>query len=228
MIYYILFNQELTATEAVIHFLITIFVFMISLSIHEFAHAFSAYKMGDSSAKDAGRMTLNPFKHLNFTGFLFFMVLGVGWANPVPINPLNFKRYKRGTRWVSISGILANFLLGLLASVICAILIGTVGFGLAAMEYVYSILFYFMMVNSFLALFNLLPLPPLDGYNFMASFMKPDNKFLKFVERRGMQILLGVLVVSLLIDLLLGIDILSLYLSLLYDYLFLPISFIGF
>ena len=73
LLYTILFNQNLTAEEAVIHFLITIFVFIFSLSIHEFAHALAALKMGDPTAKLAGRLTLNPFKHLNFTGFLMFI-----------------------------------------------------------------------------------------------------------------------------------------------------------
>ena len=227
MLYYILFNQNLTAEEAVIHFLITIAVFMISLTVHEFAHAFVAYKMGDDTAKAAGRMTLNPFKHLNLSGFIFFMLLGVGWAKPVPINPLNFKKYKKGTRWVSISGVLANFLLGLISAITCAVLFATVGLEVAAMEYVYTILLYFMMVNSFLALFNILPIPPLDGFNFIASFMKGENKFIKFMARNGYRILIGIILVSLLTDLLFGIDILSLYLSLLYDWVYLPITFIG-
>jgi len=228
LLYYILFNNELTAEEAVIHFLITIIVFMISLTIHEFAHAFAADKMGDHTAKLAGRMTLNPFKHLNLSGFVFFMLLGVGWAKPVPINPLNFKKYKKGTRWVSISGVLANFLLGLLAAGICAVLVATVGLDVVSMQYVYTILAYFMMVNSFLALFNILPIPPLDGFNFVASFSKGENKFIKFMARNGYRILIGILLVSLITDILFGIDILSMYLSLIYNFVYLPIGFLGF
>ena len=227
MLYYILFNQDLTAEEAVIHFLITIAVFMISLTIHEFAHAFSAYACGDKTAKLAGRMTLNPIKHLSLSGFIFFMLLGVGWAKPVPINPLNFKKYKKGTRIVSISGVLANVLLGLICATVCAILLATVGVGGVAMGYVYTILFYFMMVNSFLALFNFLPIPPLDGYNFIASFMKAENKFIKFMQRNGSRIILSIILISLLTDILFGFDILTYYLSLLYDWVYLPISFIG-
>ena len=227
MLYYILFNQDLTAEEAVIHFLITIGVYMISLTIHEFAHAFAAHKMGDNTAKLAGRMTLNPFKHLNLSGFIFFMLLGVGWAKPVPINPLNFKKYKTGTRVVSISGVLANFLLGLLSAITCAILFATVGLETAGMQYVYTILLYIMMVNSFLALFNFLPIPPLDGFNFVASFCKAENKFVKFMAKNGYRVLITIIIVSLMTDLLFGIDILSLYLSLIYDWVYLPITFIG-
>ena len=227
MLYYILFNTDLTPEEAVIHFLITVAVFMISLSIHEFAHAFAAHKMGDNTAKLAGRMTLNPFKHLNLSGFVFFMMLGVGWAKPVPINPMNFKKYKKGTKLVSISGVFANFSLGLVSAILCAILFATVGMKYAAMEYVYTILLYIMLVNSFLALFNILPIPPLDGFNFVASFSKGENKFIKFMLRNGSRILISILLISLLTDVLFGIDLLSAYLSLLYNWVFLPITALG-
>ena len=227
MLYYILFNSNLTAEEAVIHFLITIFVYLISLTVHEFSHAFAAYKMGDPTAKSMGRLTLNPFKHIDLIGFLFFIFLGVGWAKPVPINPLNFKKYRKGTRIVSIVGIISNFVMGLLAAGICAILFSTVGVGGIALAYVYDILFYFMLVNSFLALFNLLPIPPLDGFNFISSFMKAENKFLKFMLKNGYKIFISILIVSLLTDILFGVDILTLYLSLLYDYVYLPISLLG-
>ena len=227
MLYYILFNQNLTASEAVIHFLITIFVYLISLTIHEFAHAFSAFKCGDPTAKLAGRMTLNPFKHLDMMGFLMFIFLGVGWAKPVPINPINFKKYKKGTRIVSLAGVTANLILGLISSIIFAILISTVGVGGAALGYVYDVLLYFMLVNSFLVMFNILPIPPMDGFNFIASFMKAENKFLKFMLKNGLKVLIGILVAGLLTDLLFGFDIFTLYLSLLYDWVFVPISFIG-
>ena len=91
-------------------FLISVVVFFISLAMHEFAHGFVAYKMGDPTPKMAGRVTLNPFKHLDLMGFLFFIFFGFGWAKPMPVNPLNFKKYKKGVRLVSIAGVLTNFL----------------------------------------------------------------------------------------------------------------------
>lgn len=200
---------------------------MFSLSVHEFAHAFSAYKMGDPTAKLAGRMTLNPFKHMDLSGFILFIFLGVGWAKPVPVNPLNFKKIKKGNRIVSISGVLANFLLGLIAAIACAVLFATVGIEVAAMEYVYQILFYFMIINSFLVLFNLLPFAPLDGFNFISTFLKPDSKFLKNMARNGMRILIMLLLISLLTDLLFGIDVFSWYLSILCNFVYLPITIIG-
>lgn len=227
LLYYILFNQNLTANEAVFHFLITILVFAISLSIHEFAHAFTAYKMGDPTAKLAGRMTLNPLKHLSMSGFLLFIFLGVGWAKPVPINPMNFKKYRKGVRLVSISGVVANLTLGLISAITCAILLSTVGVGGAAMAYVYNILFYIMLVNSFLVLFNILPIPPLDGFNFIASFAKGENKFIKYMARNGFKIIIAILLIGLITDIMFGFDIFTVYLSLLYDYVFIPISFLG-
>lgn len=228
MLYYILFDSNLTANEAVIHFLITIFVYMISITVHEFAHAFAAYKAGDPTAKSMGRMTLNPFKHISLSGFIMFMLLGVGWAKPVPTNPLNYKKYRSGTRWVAISGILANFLLGLVSAITTAILLATVGLSTGlVIGYIYNILSYFMIINSFLFMFNILPVPPLDGFNFITSFMKGENKFIKFMLKNGFKILLGILIGSALLDMLFGIDILSVYISLLNGLVYMPIVFLG-
>ncbi len=227
MLYYILFNSDLTAKDAVIHFLITIFVYMVSLSIHEFAHAFAAYKCGDPTAKMAGRMTLNPLKHLDMFGFFLFIFLGIGWAKPVPVNPLNFKKYKTGTRIVSIVGVTANLLLGLISAGTVAVLISTVGAGGVALGYVYSILMYFMLVNSFLFMFNILPIPPMDGFNFITTFMKGENKFIKFMLKNGFRLLIGIILVTSLIDLFFGFDIFTEYLALLYNYVFRYICLIG-
>lgn len=227
MLYYILFNDYYTPREAVIVFLITIFVYLISLTLHEFAHSLTAYKMGDPTPKLMGRLTLNPFKHLSLGGFLMFVLLGIGWAKPVPINPLNFKKYRKGIRLVSISGILTNFLLGLIAAIIYAILLSTVGYINTAMEYLFLILQYFMVVNSFLALFNLIPIYPMDGFNFVTSFMRADNKYIKFNVKNGMKLLLCILLVTLLIEIIFSFDLLDWYLSILYNYVYLPISFLG-
>ena len=221
-----LFSEGLTGEQAVAKFLISIFVFFISLTVHELAHGFAAYKMGDLTAKIDGRLSLNPLKHLDMSGFLAFMLIGVGWAKPVPVNPLNFKKYKTGMRWVSISGILANFLLGLLAAIIYAILLSTVGFVGTAMQYVKFLLHYFMWINSLLAMFNLLPFMPLDGFNFISTFLKPDNKFIQWNARKGINILFTIIIISFLLSYL-NIDILSYYLNLIFDFIYWPISRLG-
>ncbi len=227
MLYYILFSNDYTPEEAVIFFLITTLVFIISLSVHEFAHAFAALKQGDATAKVAGRLTLNPFKHLDPIGFLMFALFGVGWAKPTPVNPLNFKKYRSGIRRVSSAGIIANFLLGLISAILYAILYFTIGVPNQVMYYILTILQYFMMINSFLALFNMLPIYPLDGFNFITSFMKSENKYIKFNLRHGNNLLFGILFVSIIFDMFVGFDILNWYLSIFYNYIFMPISFIG-
>ena len=170
MLISILFDSTITFKEAVIFLVITAFVFLVSLTIHEFAHSLVAYKMGDPTPKQVGRLSLNPMRHLDPGGFVCFVLFGVGWAKPVAVNPLNFKKYRTGTRLVSIAGVAANILLGLLAAVIYAILMATVGVCSTFMNYVFLILRYFMRINSYLAIFNFLPIYPLDGFNFVSSF----------------------------------------------------------
>ena len=227
MIYFILLNSSLTAREMVIHFLITIFVYMISITIHEFFHAFVAYKCGDPTAKLAGRMTLNPFSHLNLFGFIMFIFLGIGWAKPVPTNPVNFKSYKKGTRAVSVAGVLANFTFGLLATIIYTILLATTGFSSEFLLWIQFILQYIMLVNSFLFMFNILPIPPMDGYNFITTFMKGENKFTKFATYHGFKIFLAFILVGVLTDLFFGFDIFNLYLEVIYNFVYMPITWLG-
>ena len=227
MLYQIILNNNYSAEDAIIMFLISIFVFFISLTLHEFAHGFAAYKMGDPTPKIQGRLTLNPVKHLDPMGLMCFIFFGFGWAKPVQVNPTNFKKFKTGTKVVSIAGVLANLLLGFLAAGIMAILLLTVGIPNTAMAYVYSVLEMFMMVNSFLFMFNILPIFPLDGFNFISSFLKPNNKFVQFNHRNGNKLMWGIILGSLIFELFFSIDVLSWYLSVLYNYVFSPIAFLG-
>lgn len=214
-------SSNLTIQQAVLLVVFSLVVILISLSVHEFAHAFVAYKMGDDTPREAGRLTLNPFKHIDPSGFFWFLLIGVGWAKPVPINPLKFKKYKTGTRLVSVAGIIANFVLGLISAIIYAILHATIGESSEAIGYVYLLLDSFMMVNSALVLFNLLPFYPLDGFTFITTFMKSENKYIKFNMKYGHLVLLGIILVGSLIF------IFDFYLMLIYLFIYWPITLLG-
>lgn len=226
MLISILLNNNLDPLDAVIQFLMIVFVFAFSLSLREFFRAFAAYKMGDGTAKSMGMMTINPIKHIDPAGFLFFVLLGVGWSKPVPINPANFKDYRKGIRWVSAAGVLVNFVFGLVASIVYLVFNRTLGCPNEAMGYFYLLLQIIMQINSFLVLFNILPIYPLAGFDFVTSFMRPNNKFIYFNFKNGVKILYGILIVSVLFELLFGFDLFALYLNLLYNYVYLPIALI--
>lgn len=226
MLISILLNNNLDPLDAVIQFLMIVFVFAFSLSLREFFRAFAAYKMGDGTAKSMGMMTINPIKHIDPAGFLFFVLLGVGWSKPVPINPANFKDYRKGIRWVSVAGVLVNFVFGLVASIIYLVFYRTLGCPNEAMGYFYLLLQIIMQINSFLVLFNILPIYPLAGFDFLTSFMRSNNKFIYFNFKNGVKILYGILIVSVLFELLFGFDLFALYLNLLYNYVYLPIAII--
>jgi Zn-dependent protease len=136
-------------------------IIILSATFHEYAHSFMAYRLGDTTAKDEGRMSLNPMRHLDFIGtviiplfLLFTSGFFVGWAKPVPYNPLNLRDRKYGDLKVGIAGPLANLLIALILGLILRFVL-TGGLNLALAMIVY--------INISLALFNLIPIPPLDG-----------------------------------------------------------------
>ena len=189
--------------DAILSILLTLPVILIALSFHEASHAFAAYKLGDRTAYNLGRMTFNPLKHLDPIGFLCMLVFGYGWAKPVPINSRNFKNPKRGMALTAIAGPLCNLILGTVSSVLFA----TVRFlsirfsaGLAANELLSNILsvltiffYYGGMMNFMLAAFNMIPLPPFDGSRFFSLFLPTKWYFgiMKF-ERYTMIIVLAI------------------------------------
>lgn len=147
---------NLLFTNPVVFVLLAV-IFILSISVHEFAHAYTADKLGDPTAKYAGRLTLNPLAHLDLIGTLLILLIRVGWGKPVPINSANFKNPRRDSALVAFAGPLSNILL----AVIFSLIVRSVHLSQAVDTFLYVLSAY----NIGLALFNLLPVFPLDGFN---------------------------------------------------------------
>ncbi|KPU28114.1 peptidase [Caloranaerobacter sp. TR13] len=140
---------------------------LISITLHELAHGYAAYLLGDNTAKLSKRLTLNPIHHIDFIGFILLITVGFGWAKPVPINPNNFKNRKKGIFIVSIAGPLVN----LFFTIILAMLFVR---GLILNNIILSYIKILIWYNVVLGIFNLLPIPPLDGSKILYSII-PDK-----------------------------------------------------
>lgn len=181
--------------------LIVLFAFLISIVVaivfHEFAHAFVAHKNGDDTAKMAGRMTLNPAAHFDLIGFLFLLLVGFGWAKPVPVDERNFRNIKKGKILVSIAGVCANLILALISIGLYVLFASILDTSIYIWLFVVLLFRYMAYINLMLAIFNFLPIYPLDGFNLIASFTSYGNKFVNFMYRYGSLILILLLLVGL-------------------------------
>jgi len=151
--------------------LISVIPALVCITLHELAHGFVAYLMGDTTAKDAGRLTLNPIKHIDIMGLIMMIVFRFGWAKPVPVNSSNFRNRRAGIVTVSLAGPLSNFVTGL----ICCILFYMISFftqGESALSrFALTILIQSVYMNVGLMIFNLIPIPPLDGSKILLEFL---------------------------------------------------------
>ncbi len=162
-----------------------------SIIIHELAHGWVAYKMGDPTAKWLGRLSLNPIKHLDPIGTIMLFVFGFGWAKPVPVNFENLRDERKGLIFVSAAGITANIILAFCSFLLLRLLAPS-PFG--AMS---TILFYFAQINIMLASFNLIPIPPLDGSKILMGFLSRRAQYtLERIEPYGMFIIIGLLYIG--------------------------------
>jgi len=150
---------------------------LIALIVHEVAHGFMAWKLGDPTAKNLGRLSLNPIHHLDPIGALMLLVLGFGWAKPVPVNMSNFKKPRRDMALTALAGPLSNFLLALVGALLWGLvwkISPAEGFNESSVWFVLTYgLEIFMIINIGLGLFNLIPIPPLDGSNILACLLPP-------------------------------------------------------
>lgn len=157
-----------------------------SIIIHELAHGWVAYRMGDQTAWWMGRLSLNPLKHLDPVGTLMLFLFGFGWAKPVPVNFGNLRDARKGMIFVSAAGIVANMLLAFLAFFLNRLLAPTGGFA--------TLLYYLAQINIMLAAFNLIPIPPLDGSKILMGFASQRLQYsLARLEPYGFFILIGLL-----------------------------------
>lgn len=161
-------------------------IVLVMLPVHEMAHAYAAHRLGDDTAKWNGRLTANPLAHLDLFGTLMLVLFGVGYAKPVPVNPYNFRKPKRDMALSALAGPMSNLLMAILSVAlfrVCTLFISN----MTVLWYLFLVLInVFASVNIGLAVFNLLPIPPLDGSKIFGFFL-PD-KWVYTMERYSRQI----------------------------------------
>lgn len=172
----------MTISRALLVIAASLVVVFLAMPLHEFAHGYVAYKLGDNTAKNSGRLTLNPLSHLSPLGTAAIILFGFGWATPVPVDPRNFKNPKVGMALVSAAGPLSNLIVAFLgAFFLNAFLAYGTSLPYNVMYYITIFLYYFTSINICLAIFNLLPVPPLDGSKILAVFL--PNRILEAYYR---------------------------------------------
>lgn len=184
--------SNLFSAEALKLMLYRVPAIMLALSFHEYAHAYAAYKKGDPTAYNLGRMTLNPLRHVDPFGILMLLLVGFGWAKPVPINPRNFRNIRRDEIVVSLAGVFTNFVLAFLATGVYVF----IAFVLRVQnELVLNLLLPLVTINLSLCIFNLIPIPPLDGYHVLENLLirRVNPNFFLYFERYGNFILIALL-----------------------------------
>ena len=168
------------STEEMLKYLVRIMIIFLVNPLHECAHAWSAHKLGDDTAKQQGRLTISPLAHIDPFGALLLLFCGFGWAKPVPVNPRNFKNARKGMMLTAIAGPLSNLIAGLIGFVAYRLLYN--GFySSQTLYYLETILFYFIIININLCVFNMLPVPPLDGSRVM-TYILPSKAAFWFIR----------------------------------------------
>lgn len=183
----------------VVEYIPFVLMVFISLPLHELAHAFVAYKLGDDTAYYQGRLTLNPFAHLDLLGTISMVLFGYGWAKPVPVNPIRFKgNMRRGMALCALAGPVSNLILAFIFLVLSKLVLLLGGAtGNDFFFFLFSILYVMYASNIGLAFFNLLPIPPLDGSRVLNYFLPyKAQRFMDNLERYSSYIILAVFVID--------------------------------
>jgi len=174
---------------------------LIALTFHEFAHAYTAYRCGDDTAQKLGRLSLNPMRHLDPLGTIMIFLVRFGWAKPVPVNPYRLKNPRKDLLWISAAGPLANMILALASGLLLRLLITIEGspdhHTSTAMGVLILMTVMSLQINLALAIFNILPIAPLDGSKILSGLLPVRfGKFIGVLERFGPFILIGLIVIG--------------------------------
>lgn len=168
---------------------------VIGLTVHEFAHAYTAYLLGDSTAKDLGRVSLNPLKHIDWLGFALIIIAGFGWAKPVSFNPDNLKNKHRDEILIAIAGPISNLLLAILFFVFARVLYSFDSSDI--FQKAVNMFLVWGIINMGLFIFNMIPIPPLDGSHLYLSYLKEKNPALtQTIYKYGALALFGIIILE--------------------------------
>jgi len=172
---------------------------LLALTFHEYAHAYAAYRYGDDTAKQSGRLSLNPLRHLDPLGTIMIFIVHFGWAKPVPVNPNRLRNPKKDMLWISAAGPLANMMLALASGLLIRVLltIGVTPDRHTAIGLLFFMVIMSLQINLALAIFNILPIAPLDGSKILSALLPVRyEKLIYFLERYGPFILIGLIIFS--------------------------------
>jgi Zn-dependent protease len=170
---------------------------ILGLTVHEFCHAWVAHLCGDSTSKEQGRVTLNPLKHIDPLGFIFLIFAGFGWAKPVQFREENLRNPKTDVIKIALAGPLSNAVLAMILSIVFSILsASTNGFNSSGLQIASEVFLYAIYINWGLFIFNLIPLPPLDGSHVAFQYFKKYPAFYDALYKYGSYLLFGLLIAT--------------------------------
>lgn len=187
----------LVSVVDIIMLVASFFAVVIVLTLHEFSHAYVAYRCGDPTAKYSGRLTLNPLKHFDLIGLLAFTIVGFGWAKPVPVNPNNFRKYRLGSGLTACAGVAMNFVTAIFFYPIFLVVLHYLPADIPVLSDFLNYFTYYLFAYSLsFCAFNLLPFHPLDGFRIVEATSRRHGKIYQFLRRYGHWVLLGLIAES--------------------------------